>query len=143
MDRLLWTRDMPTDLYPVPGSDEGGDDWTVSPDPDRPGWETDSRVPGYSIPRHVAEEICRRYNSPLFVRGETIAGYAGRALKGVETPIDTRTLIGRMEALGFKSESRHIYQTVYRAMCRESSDPLNPIRKRGNCWILRGDKRYE
>lgn len=36
--------------------------WTVSPDPDHTGWETDNGVEGYGLPKHIAEEIVRRWN---------------------------------------------------------------------------------
>lgn len=63
-----WTSDMPDKLYAVRGgfTDDDDDAWTVSPDPKVPGWEVDCGVVGYSIPRHVAEEIARRYNDPKF-----------------------------------------------------------------------------
>ena len=43
--------------------------FTVSPVPDRAGWETDSGTEGYGIPRKLAEEIAFRYNDfPAMLR---------------------------------------------------------------------------
>lgn len=36
--------------------------YTVSPNPNEPGWNTDSSYPGYGLPKFVAEEIVRRWN---------------------------------------------------------------------------------
>jgi len=36
-----------------------GDCWTVSPDPQRPGWETDCGCPGYGISRQAAEYLAK------------------------------------------------------------------------------------
>lgn len=45
----------------VPGFNPLNDDdrYTISPDPERAGWCTDSGLNGYCIPRAVAEEIAR------------------------------------------------------------------------------------
>lgn len=36
--------------------------WTVSDDPNCPGWETDGGYDGYGLPKAIAEEIVRRWN---------------------------------------------------------------------------------
>lgn len=43
-------------------SDQDDHVWTISPSPDKCGWETDSGYPGYGLPKGWAEEIARRYN---------------------------------------------------------------------------------
>jgi hypothetical protein len=37
--------------------------WTVSRDPDRPGWETDGGYPGYGLTRAEAEELVAAANA--------------------------------------------------------------------------------
>lgn len=52
--------------YVVPGNPEGHTSegaWTISPDPQRPGWATDSGCAGYGMPRAVAEDVVRRLNA--------------------------------------------------------------------------------
>ena len=44
-------------------NDERDNVWTVSPDPNETGWETDSGFPGYGLSKADAEYICRAVNS--------------------------------------------------------------------------------
>lgn len=47
--------------YAVPGdSGRPNGAWTISPRPDRPGWETDGGNESYGLPRAVAEDLARR-----------------------------------------------------------------------------------
>jgi len=61
-----WGTELPARLYVVAEYPENGDDkniWTISPDPEQSGWDTDSSHPRYGLPKRVAEEIVRRYNA--------------------------------------------------------------------------------
>lgn len=44
---------------------EPADIWTVSPDPEVEGWETDSGYPGYGLPGAVAEHLAALHNANL------------------------------------------------------------------------------
>lgn len=56
--------------------------FTVSPVPDRAGWETDSGTEGYGIPRKLAEEIAFRYNDfPAMLRVVEAAREAEKQLR--------------------------------------------------------------
>lgn len=52
--------------YAVPGNPEGetsSGGWTISPDPNRPGWATNGGRDGCGMPRAVAEDLARRLNA--------------------------------------------------------------------------------
>jgi hypothetical protein len=51
-----------TDPNAAPDADRGLV-WTLSRDPDAPGWETDKATAGYGMPRHVAESIVTILNA--------------------------------------------------------------------------------
>ena len=44
-------------------NDESSEAWTISPDPDESGWETDCGTYGYGLPRSIAEAIVERCNA--------------------------------------------------------------------------------
>jgi hypothetical protein len=77
----LWGAGLLAKLYVVshrPDADPLHLVWTVSPRPDGPGWETDGGFWGYGLPRSVAEEICRRWNSTIGVAWMNYVERAGK-----------------------------------------------------------------
>lgn len=52
--------------FVVPGADDRLDPeaetWTVSLNPDKPGWETDMGCPGYGLTKALAEELAEAAN---------------------------------------------------------------------------------
>jgi hypothetical protein len=53
----------PAKWFAVPGNPSGhtsSDSWTLSPDPNVPGWSTDAGCGGYGLPREVAEALAQR-----------------------------------------------------------------------------------
>ncbi len=64
-----WPDTLPDKLYAVEAENglsrdnpDAANVWTVSPDTNNTGWETDNGVDGYRLPKHIAEEIVRRWN---------------------------------------------------------------------------------
>lgn len=65
---LTWDTDAPLYVVAVDVEDDeraGYSVWTVSPSPERDGWENDSAYPGYGLPKEVAERIAQLWNEAL------------------------------------------------------------------------------
>lgn len=64
--QMLWH--VVRDVHPLEKADDAKYDdsedvWTISPDPDRTGWQNDCNQPGYGLPKDVAEWIANTLNA--------------------------------------------------------------------------------
>jgi len=68
MSELKWSADKPIyvvcEYKPIEEAGERNA-WTVSPDPETDGWETDCGYYGYGLPREVAERIVALWNAAI------------------------------------------------------------------------------
>lgn len=64
-----WPKKSPRKLFVVMGTDDPYDKdkaiYTISPDPNKPGWETDDGQDMYGIPKEWAELLVKLYDKTL------------------------------------------------------------------------------
>lgn len=61
---VRWAQDpeMPNRWYAI---QVDGGSWTISPDPERPGWQTDGGLDGYGLPEAIAKGVCAVLNAAI------------------------------------------------------------------------------